>query len=706
MDTEKQLSREDRPLTKLEDDALDRGPFVQSLVKALVNIEEKNGRRIIRGTGVVVGLTGEWGLGKSSVLNFLSEKLSQTDGIVVATLNPWLFKGREELLQAFFNSLREALGKSPKEKIGALRGQLARYKAAIEFTGTGVASVVDALTGTKIATGFWKKYLVKGLALLVKPTALSANEERKELEAKLAQANVAVVVLIDELDRVEDEDVRAIAQLVKAVGDIKGISYLVAYDGARVTEALGKGTTAEERRRTGGHYLEKIIQFAIPLRPLFGDEVQQLLKASLQSIGRPLQAASKNDQGVILQCVVSSIRTPRDIKRLVETYRVLANILEGEICPYQLLGYCWLVSKTPQLRDVMAEKFERLVDDPGKEERVRRSRRNDSPIVITEELGATAEAQAELLKLLFPRLSQRTSGGWQTGNLSKRSNLVRVLYLGDPPGMVTLSEVARLVDINDLSSMQEALRSLHDADLIPAVLDRLKDLFIEQRFPRHGVFWLAVSRVLERRHEWLRGVEDRAGLARSAADGLWQFFESGSLVQTQLKDIVENLTRGGDLQLVPRLLSHHFRAHGMFGWRQAKEARTFFSEEEISALLQKEMPRYGEAVRSGKLLKFIASPDLVRCLVESGKWGEDMRRSMTEQLSSIEALMTFAAWFLADNQYVEGIELDHVIDCKVVFAIIETLEKERGPLEEPWLQTMLSRLKTNMGQRVMAGEPS
>lgn len=118
------------------------------------------------------------------------------------------------------------------------------------------------------------------------------------------------------------------------------------------------------------------------------------------------------------------------------------------------------------------------------------------------------------------------------------------------------------------------------------------------------------------------------------------------------------------------------------------------------------MPRYGEAVRSGKLLKFIASPDLVRCLVESGKWGEDMRRSMTEQLSSIEALMTFAAWFLADNQYVEGIELDHVIDCKVVFAIIETLEKERGPLEEPWLQTMLSRLKTNMGQRVMAGEPS
>lgn len=700
------LFRADRPVAGLGGDVLDRGPFVQSLVKALVTVEEGNGKTIARANGVVVGLTGEWGLGKSSVLNFLAEALAKNDGVVVATLNPWLFKGRDELLQAFFNSLREALGESRQEKIRSLRGQLGRYKAAIEVSGAGMASAVDMLTGTTVATGIWKKYLVKCLALLVKPGALSVNQERKALETKLAQANVAVVVLIDELDRVEDEDVRAIAQLVKAVGDIKGISYLVAYDAARVAEALGRGTSAEDRRRTGEHYLEKIIQFTIPLRPLLNDEVQQLLEASLQRVGKPLGGRATHGRDEILRNVVSVIRTPRDIKRLVETYQVLASILEGEICPYQLLGYCWIVSKSPGLRDAMASKFERLVDDPGQKELARRAGLKDSPVDLTKEFGAAAETHADLLKLLFPRLAQRSSGMWQTGNLSKRSNLVRALYLGDPPGMVSLSELAGVVAIEDLETMQEALQGLYERDLMPAVLDRLRDLLIEKRFSRHDVFWLALSRVLKRPQDWQRGDEDRADLASSAADALWQFFQSGSIDQPQAKGIVNSLITGGDLQLVPRLLFRHFIGHGMFGWRGEKDVKMIFNEEETLALLRKEKQRYREALLSGRLLKSIASSDLVRCLVESKEWDEELKQSLTGQLCSLEAIATFAAWFLARSQYAERIDLDQLIDGKEVLAVLESFESKRGPFEDPWMETMLGRLKANVRPRTEVAEPS
>lgn len=706
MNTERMLFREDRPVTGLNGDVLDRGPFVQSLVRALVTVEEGSGKTITRANGVVVGLTGEWGLGKSSVLNFLGEALAQNDGVVVATLNPWLFKGRDELLQAYFNSLREALGKSPKEKVGALREQLGRYKAAIESTGAGVASAVDMLTGTTVATGIWKKYLVKSLALLVKPNALSANQERKALETKLSQANVAVVVLIDELDRVEDEDVRAIAQLIKAVGDIKGISYLVAYDAARVTEALGRGTTPEDRRSNGERYLEKIIQFTIPLRPLLKDEVQQLLEASLQRGGKPLKGNSTHDQREILQSVVNAIGTPRDIKRLVETYQVLANILEGEICRYQLLGYCWIVCKTPGLRDVMAKKFERLVDDPGQEERVRRMRLKDSPVDLGEELEPSAETHADLLKLLFPRLVQRASGTWQTGNLSKRSNLVRALYLGDPPGMVSLSELASVVAIEDLHTMEEALKGLYERDLMPAVLDRLRDLFIEKRFSRHDVFWLALSRVLERPQDWQQGDDDRADLASSAFEELWRFFQSGSIDQSQAKSIVNSLITGGDLQLVPKLLFFHFIGHGMFGWRGEKEVKLIFSEEETLALLRREKLRYREALLSGRLLKSIVSPYLVRCLVESGEWDGEFKQALTAQLCSLEAIATFAAWFLARSQYAEKIDLDQVIDGKKVLAVMKTFENDRALFEDPWMETLLGRLKANVRSGGEVAEPS
>ena len=167
---------------------------------------------------------------------------------------------------------------------------------------------------------------------------MSADEQRKELEKKLAASNAAVVVLIDELDRVEDEDVRAVAQLVKAVGDIRGISYVVAYDPERVVDALGRGNR-QDRERTGSLYLEKIIQHPIPLRPLFENDVRSLLElCTVSKSGLPFSSPDGSDD--VTKTIVRSISTPREIKRLVGAFSVLNEMTKGEISPSDLLGYC------------------------------------------------------------------------------------------------------------------------------------------------------------------------------------------------------------------------------------------------------------------------------------------------------------------------------------------------------------------------------
>ena len=347
------IERQDRAIEVPESDALERGPFVASLVKTLVHTEycASTGALISRrATGFVVGLTGEWGLGKSSVLNLLAHELKQMEHVVVATLNPWLFKGRDELVEAYFNSLREALGHSAGEKTKKLLRQLERYKVSIEFVGTTVAGLIDVVVGSGAATTFWNKWLLKLVGVLNKPKELSANHERKNLEAKLAEEKIAVVVLIDELDRVEDEEVRAVAQLVKAVGDIKGISYLVAYDPDRVAQALGKGSTPDDRQKTGESYLEKIIQFPIPLRPLFEDDARDLLLHAMRNNGIAMPVATQPHQTEILNQLLRVIRTPREIKRLIGAFFVLEEIVRGEICPFDVLAYSWIVTKAPSIR--------------------------------------------------------------------------------------------------------------------------------------------------------------------------------------------------------------------------------------------------------------------------------------------------------------------------------------------------------------------
>lgn len=106
------ISREDRSVESEGDDRLDRGPFVGSLIRALVvdELGDDNAVTGRRATGYVVGLTGQWGPGKSTVLNLVAGKHKSTKGVVVAVFNPWLFKGRDELVKGFFNALRDALG--------------------------------------------------------------------------------------------------------------------------------------------------------------------------------------------------------------------------------------------------------------------------------------------------------------------------------------------------------------------------------------------------------------------------------------------------------------------------------------------------------------------------------------------------------------------------------------------------------------------
>jgi hypothetical protein len=70
------------------------------------------------------------------------------------------------------------------------------------------------------------------------------------------------------VDRVEDEEIRTVAQLVRSVADFPGISYVLAYDSKRVIQALGNGAMDQrEERGRGTHRISpSLLQ---PLGSLF-----------------------------------------------------------------------------------------------------------------------------------------------------------------------------------------------------------------------------------------------------------------------------------------------------------------------------------------------------------------------------------------------------------------------------------------------------
>ena len=122
------MSKPDAPIGRLEHDQLQRGPLVAHLRRILISGRAEQRRA----TQLTVGLTGSCGSGKSSVLRLLHDDLSRLANVFVVEFNPWIFEGRNELLEAFFVELSNQLGPQPSDDLRSVLVALDRYREAID----------------------------------------------------------------------------------------------------------------------------------------------------------------------------------------------------------------------------------------------------------------------------------------------------------------------------------------------------------------------------------------------------------------------------------------------------------------------------------------------------------------------------------------------------------------------------------------------
>lgn len=664
---------------------------MDSLVRALVRINrDQHGRTLsAEATGYVVGLTGKWGLGKSSIVNLLALKLGSMDRVIVAQFNPWLLGTGDELLTGYFNALRTAMGRNASEQFRALRDDLDRYWGTLVASGKVASAAVDG----GASAGALSRLIPKSFKS--KPT--TPEQERASLEDKIKRLGCAVVVLIDELDRVEDDDVRAVARLIKAVGEIKGLSYLVAYDPKRVAEALGGGRTPR-CREAGNSYIEKIIQHPIPLRPLFPEDTKALLEAALSLHGSPLPDTPSAEELDILEDLLGAIETPREVKRLVGAFSVLEEAVRGEISPYDVLGYCWLLTKFPSVRDQIADSVDGLVDDPSAAEMARRiSTSASADDELSRIFGPTPKPYKNLLTRLFPRFSEAPNAG--LGNrLSRRRNLLRMLYLGNPPGMIPRRDVEALWLLWAADLMVRITDTAKEGRL-PDLLDRVDDLWPE--LPETGdiEFWSNLATLFVRDEDWIKGPDGAQELSLETAKSLRRQAKRDGALTPRVRRTFEALVTRGDLVLAPAILREEIRASGLSRHSRGEDAFRLYEKAQVQELMKREFPRFREAITSGLALRRLPNLELVYALLNASAWDEELRQSLTQQLVDKERVGTFAA-LITPPGYTTSIEALHELcDAEKLNVVVTELIEDETVFPDPWVRESVLRLHRILNQR-------
>lgn len=313
-----------------KDDQLGYAPFAQRISKIITSIGAPN--------GYVIGLHGQWGSGKSTVINFILHYLkhsNEPDQITHIDFRPWIISGHQDLVAAFFKILSEKLGPADgwRKRQGkrVLRWINGSADNLVDAAAT-VALTVDPSGGvaSKLAGSLTKKSVNSLLGrFLAEPSLQKAYENLRE---QLNRSGKRFLVTIDDIDRLEEREVKAIMQMVKSIGQLPNVIYLLAYDSENVKKALNRGA-----ERAGPHFAEKIVQQEIELPKPSQNALLKLLDQEISFLTATSEDSARW-QYIVRDGVHRWIRSPRDVVRLSNAVKFSWPALEGEVDPQDLLA--------------------------------------------------------------------------------------------------------------------------------------------------------------------------------------------------------------------------------------------------------------------------------------------------------------------------------------------------------------------------------
>lgn len=325
----------DRPIETNEQDLLGRSTFTNYLADSIMNYQSKD--------GLVIGLYGKWGSGKSSISNMAISKIEQSSASdrnkpIIINFSPWNYSDKNNLISLFFNDLEAQINKkandSLKKKLGNV---LVKYKDTLD-----VLSLIPTIgSSLSLLLKSGAEYMESDLNKLP-----SLEETKSELEKALSQSSQKIIVVIDDVDRLPNSQIRDIFQLVKQVGDFPNIIYILLMDKEIVSRAL-----TEVHNIDGNAYLEKIIQVPFEIPELDRVKVENLFIDKVNAIidDADITISITYWNHIFRYCIKPYINTLRDINRVINVFQFKYYVLKEETCLVDLLAITTIEVLEPDL---------------------------------------------------------------------------------------------------------------------------------------------------------------------------------------------------------------------------------------------------------------------------------------------------------------------------------------------------------------------
>ena len=247
----------------------------------------------------VISLEGEWGSGKTTIINNVKRLLQNTsvsdkNYICIDDFDPWLYETQEAILLAMLESIV--------------------HHSGIHYSPSRFNSITQGICET-VSNSHWSG------DLLLKLFQVSANNGNNVLKLKqkiarcLRVTDKNIVFFIDNVDRAKDENIVFLFKLISIVFDLPRMIYVLSFERERVNNVLRTTDSFDER------FIEKIIQQEIKVPPISEETTNNVyytcFKNLLSSYG--VLSEDKDEYIPSARYILGKTRNVREFKRMVNS---------------------------------------------------------------------------------------------------------------------------------------------------------------------------------------------------------------------------------------------------------------------------------------------------------------------------------------------------------------------------------------------------
>lgn len=321
----------DNAINKPEEDLFNFKHYAEKVQK-LIQLNSSNPEPI------TIGIYGKWGEGKTSFLNLIENKIDHFDKkegdkeYLKFHFNPWRYSNEDEMIFDFFDGLskRFYVEKDTNiQKAGKLLIKYSRYLKAIKIS----SSVgIPSKFGTSVT--FDLSQIFKALGEDLEGEKLSLEGLKNKVNDAIKLSKFKVVVLIDDLDRLDKEEIYTILKLIKLNANFSNFIFIVNLDSEQVAKAI-KHRYGDDLV-DGKFFLEKVINIPIHLPKIEEADLKEFFKNRLFQIRTNLDL--KNSEKIEEEFKQIEIEfsgryfsSPREIIRVLNSFFIGAFAIAEEI---------------------------------------------------------------------------------------------------------------------------------------------------------------------------------------------------------------------------------------------------------------------------------------------------------------------------------------------------------------------------------------